>query len=186
MSRHGWFRVAGQSGDRTPEEQLKGLQPALAVCNGKRVLDLGCAEGAISREFAMSGAHVFGLDMLEDHLAVARQICQGMTVKFVRSELAEWIRNHPEPEQFDIVLALSVAHKLHHPGMLITFAARSAREMVVFRGPGKVGMMWDGWLKAKHRGNKCHVPTIFAEHGFTEGETLPSGHGERVQYWHKS
>lgn len=185
MTRRGWFRVVGQQGDRTPQEQLLGVEPALAVCKGKRVLDLGCAEGAIALEFANAGASVVGIELLADHIAVAQQICRGYPVKLIQSELAEWIRNHPDPEKFDIVLALSIAHKLHDPGSLLRFAAQSAREMVVFRGPGKVGMFWDGWLSAKFGDGKCHVPTVMQGEGFTEGKTLPSGRGEQVQYWHK-
>lgn len=186
MSRHGWFRVVGQHGDRSVEEQLKGLAPALAACKGKTVLDLGCAEGAISREFAKAGAKtVVGIELLSDHLAVARQICNGLPVQLIQSELKEWIEAHAEPQQFDIVLALSIAHKLHDPGQLLTFAARSCREMLVFRGPGKQGMFWGGNLRAKFGNVVCNVPDTLKAQGLTEGETLPSGRDERVQYWYR-
>jgi len=186
MSRRGWFKVAGQDGDRSVKEQLLGLEPALAAAKGKTVLDLGCAEGAIAMEFAKAGATVTGIELLADHLAVARQICKGHPVTLIQAELKEWIETHPQPEQFDIVLALSIAHKLHEPGVLLSFAARSAKEMVVFRGPGKRGMYWDGVLKAKFGEGDCHVPTVFKSEGFTEGETLPSAQREQVQYWHRS
>ena len=185
VTRKGWFKVPGQDGDRTPQEQLLGLEPALAACNGKTVLDLGCAEGAIAFEFAKAGAKVTGIEMLADHLAVARRICKDYPVTFICSELAEWIKLNIVPEKFDIVLALSIAHKLHSPAVLLRFAAQSARDMVVFRGPGKVGMFWDGWLRSKWGRNACLVPEIFTSEGFTEGKTLPSGQGEQVQYWHK-
>lgn len=186
MTRHGWFRGFGQNGDRTPEEQLRGLGPALAAVKGKTVLDLGPAEGAISREFAAAGAsRVFGVELLQDHVDVGRKICAGLPVEFVVHELKAWIDRHPDPEQFDIVLCLGIAHKIMDPGACIEFAAKSARELVVFRGPGKKGMFWDGTLMAKFGGAKCHVPTIFKKHGFVEGETLDSAHGERAQYWHK-
>lgn len=184
--RHGWFSIPGvQTGDRTVEEQLLGLEPALEACVGKRVLDLGSAEGLISRAFARAGAaRVVGIELVFDHLRVARRICHDApAVSFIQASLQEWIQTHPDPERFDIVLALGVAHKLHDPGQLIDFAARSATELLAFRGPGKDKMYWDGWLESKHTRTRCHVPTILTGHCFQERETHDSAHGERVQYW---
>lgn len=187
MTRHGWFRLDGvQGGDRTVDEQMRGLQPALEACKDKSVLDLGCAEGLIAREFARAGAVVVGIELLADHCAVARRVCKGLPVEIIQSELKAHIDSNPEPVKFDIVLALGIAHKLHDPGSCIAFAAKSAKELVVFRGPGKKGMYWDGTLKAKFGSGQCHVPTIFKEAGFREGETLDSAHGERAQYWWRS
>lgn len=185
MTRHGWFQIRKmQEGDRSLDEQMLGLGPALEAAKGKSVLDLGCAEGMISREFGAVASSVLGIEMLADHVAVARVVCKRMPhVKFIQAELGGWIADHPDPEKFDIVLALSIAHKLRDPCVLLRFAARSCKEMLVFRGPGKVGMYWDGTLRAKHGGIACHVPTCLRAEGLTEGETLPSGRGEQVQYW---
>lgn len=187
VTRKGWFKWDGvQDGDRTAEEQLRGLEAALAVCKGKTVLDLGCAEGFIAAAFAKAGAsRVVGIELLADHVAVGRKVCAGLPVDLIVNELAAWIAGHPDPEQFDIVLALGIAHKILYPGTVIEFAAKSAKELVVFRGPGKKGMFWDGTLRAKFGGATCHVPSIFKKHGFTEGETHDSAQGERAQYWHK-
>jgi SAM-dependent methyltransferase len=196
MLRKGWFAIDGvQDGDRTAEEQLLGLAPAIEAAKGKSVLDLGCAEGLIAKAFCQGGARVVGIELVEDHLKVAREVCKGLAATFIQASLQEWIDTHPHPEQFDVVLALGIAHKLHDPATLLNFAARSAKELVVFRGPGKDAqgragstahhLYWDGWLKAKHRDARCHVPTLMVSHGFKEGETLPSARGERVQYWHK-
>lgn len=187
MTRKGWFRIDGvQEGDRTADEQLKGLEPALAAAVNRTVLDLGAAEGLIAAAFARAGAReVCAIELLPDHCAVARQVCRGLPVRVIQSELAAWIAAHPEPEQFDTVLCLGIAHKLHDPGSALSFAARSARSTVVFRGPGKATMLWDGWLTAKFGKAKVHVSNLFAEHGFMEGETFDSAQGERCQYWHR-
>ena len=192
-TRHGWLAIPGrQTGDRTVAEQMLGLDEALEAAKGKTVLDLGCAEGLIGREFIRAGAaHVTGIEMLDEHLKMAREQCKGLPMTFHCSEMVAWIEINPVPTQYDIVLNLGIAHKMHKPGLVMEFAAKSARDMMVFRGPGKDGMMWDGWLRSKwgsskrHTAVACHVPTVMAEQGFVEGETLPSCRGERVQYWHR-
>lgn len=185
--RKGWFKIPGvQDGDRTAEEQLLGLAPVMQACRGKSVLDLGSAEGLISAACARAGAtRVLAVELLADHVSAARKVCRGLQVELVQCELGAYIRANPEPAQFDVVLALGIAHKLHDPAIVIAFAAKSARELLVFRGPGKKEMFWDGWLSAKFGDGRCHVPTIMAEHGLVEGETLDSTRGERVQYWHR-
>lgn len=188
--RHGWFALAGvQTGDRTVEEQMLGLAPAIEAAKGKTVLDLGAAEGLIAREFARGARGVTCVELLSDHCRVAREVCKGLPVLIIESELADYIARNSHPVvQFDVVLALGIAHKLHDPGSCIRFAAQSARELLVFRGPGKE-KFWDGWLKSKFRKDgvtdQVHVPTTLAELGFVEGETLESAHGERAQYWHR-
>ena len=192
-TRHGWMAIDGrQTGDRTVSEQMLGLEDALEAAKGKTVLDLGCAEGLIGREFIRAGAaHVTGIEMLDDHLKMARAECSGLPMTFICSEIKEWILDHPDPDEFDIVLNLGIAHKVHSPGWVMEFAAKSARQMMVFRGPGKDDLLWDGWLRSKfginptHEKVPCHVPTVMAEQGFIEGKTVPSCRGERVQYWHR-
>lgn len=130
-----WFKLGGQPGDRSVEDQLRGLQPALAAAKGKTVLDLGCAEGAISLEFAKAGAtHVRGLELHEGHLEVARQICAGYPCDFVRVDLNTG--DYPPPsDPVDIVLALAVIHKLEDPESALSWYADAARELVVLRLP---------------------------------------------------
>lgn len=182
----GWFKVPGQVGDRTVEEQMLGLAAALSAAKDRTVLDLGAAEGAIALEFAKAGAErVVAIEREAQFCAVARTLCAGHKVEVVHANLGEWIVQHQEPERFDVVLALSIAHKLPEPKDLLSFACRSANELVVFRGPGKKDMFWDGWLKAKYGEGKCHVPTLMAEHGFVDEGIVDSARGERVQYWRR-
>ena len=183
--RRGWFKIPGlQDGDRTPAEQLMGLAPALAAAKGASVLDLGCAEGVIALEFAKAGAReVIGIELLQDHINMARKVCKMHSqVSFVCAELAHYINTHPSPRKFDIVLMLSVAHKLHDPGLMITFAAKSTRKLLAFRGPNRY-VPWDGHLRSKFGKGSCHVPTLLKAEGLIEGETIEGSRGECVQYW---
>lgn len=188
----GWISVPGirENADRTLEEQMLGVTEALSEAPGKKVLDLGCAEGVIGLQFAKAGAvDVLGIESLEEHLAVARLACAGVSqMRFERAYLQDWIRDHPDPEQFDIVLALGIIHKLYEPGDGLRFACRSCRDLLLFRAPAKA---WEGWVRAKHRENgkaehgKVHVPTMMTDEGFVFERKIAGARGEAVEYWRR-
>ncbi len=191
MNGKGWFKVPGirPEGDRTIEEQLCGLGPALKKCIGKTVLDLGCAEGAIALEFARAGAAwVMGIELLQTHLDIARRLCKGVkAVHFICANLKEWSEAHPEPERFDIVLCLGIAHKLHDPTAFMRWCARSTRGLLLFRGPGRAGLKSSaGVIHSKHGGAACNVPATLAAEGLTLEQHLNGVRGEGVQYWRRT
>lgn len=135
--RVGWFEIEGvQRGSRTLEQQIQGLEPALAAAAGKTVLDFGAAEGLISREFARRGAtHVRGLEVIEGHVAEARKFCEGLPCEFAVMNLNR-LGPAAAGELVDIVLALAIIHKLKRPGEALRNFASYARELVVVRMPG--------------------------------------------------
>lgn len=177
--RRGWLRIPGvQPGERTLEEQLLGLERALAEAKGKHILDLGCAEGLIGQRFAEAGAaRVVGVDGLEEHIEVGRRYCPD--VQFEHSNLNQV--ELPEAPSYDIVLALAILHKLHKPEDGTRYAARSARSLVVVRLP--IGS--SGTIIGKHSGVVCDLIPVFSEEGFALEATVPGPRGERVQYWRK-
>lgn len=182
----GWFKVAGirPNGDRTLEEQMKGLQPALDECKGKTVLDLGCAEGSISLEFAKAGAKsVVGIELLAAHLAVAKLQCRKFPqISFVWAHLGDYIKSRESFPQYDIVLALGIIHKLDDPAVPMRFAAQSSRDLLVFRAPAR---KYDGLIKSKHTNIKCDVPKIMVSEGFVEEKLIEGVRGEACQYWRR-
>lgn len=185
----GWFAVPGvrPKGDRTLAEQTMGLDRALAECKGKTVLDLGCAEALISREFAMAGASlVIGIELLASHLEVARVVCKGLKVRFVQAHLGAYVAAHPDPQPFDIVLALGIIHKLHDPNPLMHWAARAARELLCFRAPAATEKAGGDYLvKSKFTRVTCNVPQVMRSHGFVDEGTIKGVRGEGVQYWRR-
>lgn len=184
--RHGWFVIPGvQSGDRTLEEQLVALQPALEACRGKTVLDLGCAEGLIAREFVRAGAaKVLGVESVDTHLQVAREVCKGTKgLAF----MAKNLNRLPPVMAFDFVLALGVIHKLHDPERGLRWAAACARELLLVRS-GRGERDRDGIIHSKHRpGMKVDRDAVLKECGFVYERTVegPPEREEDVQYWRK-
>ena len=181
----GWFSIPGvRPGDRTLKEQMMGLQPAIAEANGKTVLDLGCAEGLIAKEFALAGAsQVTGIELLASHLAVAKVQCRGLkNIKFICAHLDDYIKTLESIPQYDIVLALGIIHKLHDPGVPMRFAAQSARDLLIFRAPAKSK---SGIIKSKHTDVTCDVNAIMESEGFVEEKKIAGVRGESAQYWRR-
>lgn len=84
------------------------------VLRGARVLDLGCNLGLVATHCLLYGAQrVVGVDVYDDILDAARMLAEaaGVTVDFLKGDL-----NSPDfvnsllAQEYDIVLALSVAH----------------------------------------------------------------------------
>lgn len=184
--RHGWLIIPGvQTGDRTLDEQMTGVREALPKCVGKTVLDIGCAEGLIGREFVRAGAaRCHGIESVEDHLKVARSQCAGLPMTFLRDGLQEFAERTPDPERFDIVLALGVLHKIHVPEIGLRFAARSTKDLLLIR-MHKRSDLGAGVIKAKHRPSQCSSVDILAEEGFTREKILPGPYEETVWYWRR-
>lgn len=185
----GWFILPGKEGDRTLDEQLLGLAPALEIARGKRVLDLGCAEGLISREFARAGAsEVVGIEILERHVAEAEKQCAGLPCRFYAWHLERLYENGPAKDvlgKFDIVLALGVIHKLKFPAVGVWLACGMSCGSVVIRYPAYAESARQ-IIRSKHYGNTVYVPEIMEQACFELASTTDGPHGERVEYWARS
>lgn len=184
----GWFRVPGirPEGDRTFEEQIIGLDRAIGEAKGKRVLDIGCAEALISREFAKAGAEVVGIELLETHLQVARKVCAGLPVRFICAHLKDYMLANPNPEKFDIVLALGIIHKLPDPNEPLLWAARATKDLLCFRAPAKTHRAGADYLvQSKFSTSTCNVQKVMRELGFVDEGIVKGVRGEAVQYFRR-
>ncbi len=184
--RKGWLTIPGvQEGERTLEEQILALAPALAECSGKTVLDLGAAEGLISLEFAKAGAvRVLGIERETDHLKVAHSLVFDgpCALKFKQWNIKK--ANPQRPLDYDIVLALGIIHKLAFPEIGLRWAARSAKELLLLRsGRGSV----EGIIKGKYSRNTCDSAAVMREEGFELEKTVdgPPGRDEPCEYWRR-
>lgn len=183
--RKGWFQIDGQDGDRTVAEQMQAVIPALAVARGKTVLDLGCAEGLISREFARAGATVHGVDARADHLAIAVKLCRGLPVRFERRDLNDVSEPVTIDPTYDIVLALGVLHKLWLPERGLRWAASFTRDLLLLRsGLRAVG----GVIQSKvYPAHTCDSHKVLVLLGFELQKVVPGPieRGENVEYWRR-
>lgn len=173
--RKGWFRVLGvQDGDRTLDDQLKGLDPAIAASKGKTVLDLGCAEGLVAGAFADAGAdHVLGAEWVDASVNVGRALMRGKPVTILRADLNDgatlnWISGL----DFQVCLMLAILHKLREPGVLLRTVARRRPELIVVRLPPATAPL----IVDKRSGNRpCDVKVNLETHGYAL-EQVTRGH----------
>jgi len=129
--RKGWFLIPGvQDGDRTLEQQIKGLED-LDV-RGHKVLELGCAEGLMSRWLIGRGAdEVHGVDVVVDHVREARRQCADMPIKLAIRDLNVSAPFGP----YDTIIALAVLHKLRRPAEVAAQIAHCATRQIIIRLP---------------------------------------------------
>lgn len=184
--RKGWFAIPGlQDGDRSLEDQMIAVRPALAEAKGKTVLDLGCAEGLIGREFARAGAlYVLGVEGLPEHVEVARGVCRGLPMEFRIEDLNEFTLKKLG-RRFDIVLSLGIMHKLTNPQPGVELSARACTDLLLFRAKGGVH---DGMIRSKHAlQNTCDVHLVMKLEGFKLEKTIqgPAHLNESVEYWRR-
>jgi hypothetical protein len=141
----GWFEIPGlQEGDRTLEEQLEGLPINELACGD--VLDVGSAEGLISKHLLEQGAE--RADCLELNpqlrLMAARVLPQDRARVFPvdlnsTSQMAS-LDAQLRPE-YDAILLLSILHKLEDPARALRWVAGKHADIIAIRLPGTTGPM---------------------------------------------
>jgi 2-polyprenyl-3-methyl-5-hydroxy-6-metoxy-1,4-benzoquinol methylase len=151
-----WFTVPGvQDGKHRVGRQLRGLGRVRRACHGAAVLDLGCAEGAISLEMAKAGARlVHGVEVMGSRVSAAEALFQERCPD-VEHLFFEWDLNRFEdlflnasfdsaPDgrylltRYDIVLCLAIAQKLSNPGRFLRLASTLCSRLMAVRLPAPV------------------------------------------------
>lgn len=101
----------------------------------KRLLDIGCAEGAASLSAARMGARVTGIDMRPGRLRKARAIAAATGVPLdLKHVVLDDFRS--PPNAFDVVLALNVVHHVLEPFAFLDRAAQLTSSHLVLEYPG--------------------------------------------------
>jgi 2-polyprenyl-3-methyl-5-hydroxy-6-metoxy-1,4-benzoquinol methylase len=127
--RRGWFKIPGvQEGDRRIEDQLKGLRLALEESTGKKILDLGAAEGLIGNEFLKAGAAaVYGCEVVEEHVEVARKMFPKLEMSVQNlNDVEKRNRWFAKVGKCDTAIMLAILHKLKDPLEVVTEVVKYA------------------------------------------------------------
>ncbi len=162
-----------------------------AVGTGKRVLDIGCRDGALTKSF-VEGNTVTGLDIDSEALARAHEQL-GIETRSVDL-------NGPwglEPRSFDAVVAAEVIEHLYHPAIVIEKVASVLAPSGIFAGsvPNAFSLKnrFRLFMKRK-KGTPLEDPThinhftiaelrAILEHRFEKVEIVGFGRHRRLARW---
>lgn len=181
-----WFRLdEGRDHERTLHDQMIGLRPLVDEVRAARakgrplsVLDVGCAEGLIGMELAKAGAaHVHGVEVVAQRVRDANRLRGSLPCSFEQNK-ADYYR----PQRaFDVVLALSILHKMPNPSATLNgLVANVCDRFVVIRlPPGRGPVVVD-----RRSGMVPHdLDAVLRTHRFNL-ETETEGHlGEWIGLW---
>ena len=80
--------------------------------NGVKILDAGCGDGVLSWMLAVRGAKVYGIDIDEKAIRIAKEKCRNINVNFCVAS----IYDIPFPSRcFDSILCIDVIEHLQKP-----------------------------------------------------------------------
>jgi SAM-dependent methyltransferase len=177
MSR-GWFTTTGRPGDRTLEDQQKGLEPLYTQLPGKSVVDIGCAEGLLVMDFVVAGAFgVHGIEIVPQHIEVARRLNpHGLLCTFEVADANDYVPRR----KFDIVTMLAVLHKLRNPTAACARFADAARELCVIRLPPKHAPTI---IDPRSGNNPHHIGQVMEKRGFRLEQVTRSHFDEWCGYY---
>jgi 2-polyprenyl-3-methyl-5-hydroxy-6-metoxy-1,4-benzoquinol methylase len=123
---------SGEGGSTRSASLMSCLQMPL---RGKRLLDIGCAEGAAALSASRMGAEVTAIEPRRSRLDKAKQIAEATNseISFHHGLLDSF---PAEPGSFDVVLALNVIHHVPEPFAFLDRVAQLTRSHLVLEYPG--------------------------------------------------
>ncbi|MGA9341936.1 MAG: class I SAM-dependent methyltransferase [Rhodanobacteraceae bacterium] len=135
---------AGLYGKWPAEDRLAGLAPLIENARGKSIIDFGCAEGIVAREFLRHGASLLhGFERDPFRVGVAAALCADFDqavfreadlsdLPVFRAEQADLLR-----AKYDIVLYLGIHHHIDADAReaLLCFAIDRAQDWFAIRTP---------------------------------------------------
>lgn len=185
-----WFPMGKGPHERTLTDQMRGLRPLVdefrsAKARGLQLscLDVGCAEGLIGIEMAKAGAaHVHGVEIVPERVEDANRLRHGLPCTF---EVAD-VSTYAPRQSFDVVMALSILHKMPDPSATLTRLALSCNRLVVIRLPPKdASRARPPWVVVDPRSNnRPHdLNEVLEGMRFKLTEETEGHLGEWVGYW---
>ncbi|MCC6405323.1 MAG: class I SAM-dependent methyltransferase [Candidatus Yanofskybacteria bacterium] len=162
-------------------EDERGALFARIIGTGKRVLDLGCRDGTLTRHIA-AGNEVVGADVDSHALASAAATLNIQTVQF-DFNAPEWPL---EPASFDVVLVAEVLEHLFFPDRVLRRIERLLKPggMLVGSVPNAFSLKCRlRYLNGSKRGTPLADPMHINQFGWDEFGRLCSGVFDSVQLY---
>lgn len=102
---------------------VKLIKGAMGSLGDKKILDMGCGDGALTYELSRRGAECYGVDLSEEAILFARHkhLELGSGASFY---VESCLQTHFEDEYFEGVVSSDVIEHLDEPGMLLIEISR--------------------------------------------------------------
>jgi ubiquinone/menaquinone biosynthesis C-methylase UbiE len=128
----------GISSDAEQQAWKNDLAPVLAGIPGKRVTDVGCGTGVLTRLLAREGFSVEGIDSSPAMVAEARRLLPVELADQVSFSVGDAHSDHFQENLFDAVLSRQVVCHLHDP-------LQAFRQWLKWLKPGGLVIVIDGF-----------------------------------------
>lgn len=146
-----WYNaMLEQGGTYQSDLILPNLKRLVAAKKGDRILDLACGQGFFSREFALSGAKVSGIDISPELIAKAKVMSQSLKIDYRIAPAHEL--DGFEDAEFDKIVSVLAIQNIHNPDEVFkecdrVLAPKGSFFLVLnhpaFRIPTQSGWGWD-------------------------------------------
>lgn len=107
------FNKGEKEFSKNPDQRVL---PVLRMLEGKEILDVGCANGAISKQIANMNFKVHGIDVLESSIRIAKEFNSTPNTSF---EVRDLMKNHFEENSFDCVIFLETIEHVENPAQYL-------------------------------------------------------------------
>lgn len=185
-----WFPVGRGEHERELRHQLQGLRHviddvATAKRRGQRltVLDAACAEGLIGLELLKAGAcALHGVELVPERVRDANRLRGEQPATFEQGDLTTWAPKR----SYDVVLALSILHKLPDPLTVACGLANACDRMLVIRLPPPAAGDEGGVIRDRRSGMRpFDLRAALAPLRFNLEEEATGYLGEWIGFWRK-
>lgn len=159
------------------------IRELLGEVAGKKVLDLGCGDGAFGRELLDAGIdHYYGVDGSDRMISEARQMLRNESrAQLELADLANW--NFPNT-RFDIILSRLVLHYIESPEALFSKIRRHLQEGGRFIFSVEHPIITSCY--ESYHGAKAKRGNWLVDNYFDEGRRENIWIGKRVIKYHKT
>lgn len=185
-----WFPVGRGPHERLLKEQMQGLRHVVdevtrCAQRGQKlsVLDAACAEGLIGMELLKAGAvALHGVELLPERVADANRLRGDLPATFEAGDLTKWAPKR----SYDVVLALSILHKLPDPTTVACGLANACDRMLVIRLPPPADGYEGGVIRDRRSKWVPHdLRAALAPLSFNLEEEATGHLGEWIGFWRK-
>jgi len=107
------FKDESKKYEKKPDQRL---QQTFRMIEGKEILDVGCAAGGLCKKMANMGFKVYGIDVLEDSIEIAKEFSNSPNITY---EVRDLLKQPFPDNRFDCITFLETIEHVENPGLFL-------------------------------------------------------------------